>query len=98
MGSREFIEESRGQTVKGAFKFAVNYAADEHGYDGHTGSIAEKSTYVHMGTVDTLEEAYEKAQDYIDEDHPKISDKWGPAGYLQVKDTDIYVFFGYASC
>ncbi len=50
MGAREFIEESKGQTVKEAFRFA------------------------------------------------EISDKWGPAGYLQVKDTDIYVFFGYASC
>lgn len=98
MGASDFIVSSKGDSVKKAFKDAVDRATEYYGNRGYTGSIAEKDSYVKMGVAATLEEAEDMAANYISEFHPKINDKWGPAGYIVVDDgTDTYVFFGYAS-
>lgn len=46
MGAKLFGVTEQNDTVDGAFTAAVERALRDHGYDGYTGTIAEKSDYV----------------------------------------------------
>lgn len=95
MGSVDFYQEAEGSSPEEAFNNALQQARWEHGHGGYTGSIAEKDSFVTMGTASTMEKAYELAYDLLDD--PKVDDKWGPAGVIRIENTNRYLFFGWAS-
>lgn len=98
MGGCDFTVGAKGANAKEAFSRAVEDAKYESGHGGYTGTIAEKGSFVMMGTAKTKKEAYNMAQNFIEEDHPKIADKWGPAGCIAVEEgSGFYLFFGIAS-
>lgn len=81
------------------FDDLVKQAGWDFGHAGYTGTIAEKSDFIYIrmpGKVDVLPTA-EQALQYLaaNDDDPRISDKWGPAGCIRTDDG--YVFFGWAS-
>ena len=98
MGGAWFAEASTGKTAREAFDNAVEEAQYEHGHGGYTGTIAEKTRFVMVGTVATLKEAYELADKLCDDDDARVSDKWGPAGCIAVTSfPNTWVFCGWAS-
>ena len=87
-------------TAEEAFMAARDNAAHDHGHAGYTGTIAEKHEWVGIDKVKTLREAKLIADTMIEEDDPRICDKWGPAGMIEVTgegDDDGFLFFGWAS-
>lgn len=98
MGANTFITEARGSTAQEAFDSAVAAAQYDHGHGGYTGTIAEKHDFVKIATVDTLAEAEALADKIIDACDPRIDDKWGPAGCINIRDGAVhFLFFGWAS-
>jgi hypothetical protein len=95
MGAETFVNMGSGTTAQEAFRSVKRRFVSE---DGYSGTIAEKESIVAMGTAATRAEALAMAENFIDNDDPKISSKWGPAGYIRIDGTDKYVFFGWASC
>lgn len=98
MGAENFYEVSSGENPKDAFERAVKDALYEHGHSGYTGSIAEKNNFT-MATKEILSssEAWKMAESLINTDY---SDKWGPAGCIQLQTEskyNKYLFFGWAS-
>ena len=95
MGAEQFIQTGHGETPQKAFKNAYDEACYEYGNRGYTGSMAEKDSFI---VIDLPQEmsAYEYADKLMDDDDERISDKWGDAGCIKVKDGE-YVFFGWAS-
>jgi hypothetical protein len=106
MGASSFREFHKADdltpaTRKRVFERAVKEAQYEYGHGGYTGTIAEKHDCRFIGGFDTLKEANEHADDLIEKDDPRISDKWGPAGAIEVRNDPKhgkgFVFFGWAS-
>jgi hypothetical protein len=98
MGACDFTVGAKGATAKEAFSRAIEDARYERGHGGYTGTIAEKGTFVKLGAAKTKKEAYALAQQFMDDGDPRIDDKWGPAGCIEVEDTpDFWLFFGWAS-
>lgn len=95
MGAETFIERARGKTAQAAFEAVSEQAAYEHGHGGYTGTIAEKSSFV-MIQLPEGKDAEEYAEELIDDDDERISDKWGPAGCIQI-GPEQFLFFGWAS-
>lgn len=98
MGAETFYETSFGKTPDEAFSNAVANAAYEYGHSGYTGSIAEKTCY----TMATHEIMTDSQADKLSESliETKYSDKWGPAGCIEIQSTSDqkkYLFFGWAS-
>jgi hypothetical protein len=96
MGGTTFTAKAKGKTANDAFEYARAEAFHEYGHRGYTGTIAEKNDF----TVIPLPEgtsAEDFAQKLIDDGDPRIDDKWGPAGCIEVGD-DTWLFFGWASC
>jgi len=95
MGAEWFMCRVNGDDPDEAFVTAVERAAYMNGHGGYTGTIAEKRSYVEIECPDG-----KKAEEYIEEmceeDDERVSDKWGPAGCMQVGDGE-YCFFGWAS-
>ena len=96
MGATTFSTQASGKTASEAFSNAVSSAAYEYGHGGYTGSIAEKHSFVLIGTEPDAASAYKKARLLLDSDDARINDKWGPAGAIRIAGTDEYVFFGWA--
>lgn len=98
MGACTFTVRSKGATAKEAFDKKVSEALHEDGHDGYSGTIAEKRNFVMIPVPDgtTTEQGYAIADKMLDEDDPRIRDKWGPAGCIDLKDGH-YIFFGWAS-
>tara|TARA_B100000131_G_scaffold221323_1_gene212849 strand:- start:37690 stop:38025 length:336 start_codon:yes stop_codon:yes gene_type:complete len=110
MGASTFYQESWGKTPESAFWSAVRDAKWEHGHGGYTGTVAEKSEFVII-PVPEGKEPYQFASQLIDNGDPRVSDKWGPAGCIDLtettrgyekregssEDTPLYLFFGWAS-
>jgi len=85
MGACDFQHYADGIDVKKAFDTATSEAAYEHGHGGYSGTLAEKSNYVVITSTPLLErEAYALADQLMEDDDPRISDKWGPAGAIPV--------------
>jgi hypothetical protein len=100
MGATNFTTTVEVKTdVKTAFHDAKESAAWENGHGGYTGTIAEKGSFINMGTAADIDSAYKKAQDFMDADDARISDKWGPAGAITFphKGKNYVIFFGWAS-
>jgi hypothetical protein len=107
MGATTFFAKATGPTAEEAFKRERWSAQSEYGCGGYTGTIAEKSEFVMIDVGDC--DPYETANKLIDEDDPRVSDKWGPAGCIDLTDTPhafggpngrhrkTYLFFGWAS-
>lgn len=97
MGASDFTIHVKGKTAKDAFNSAREDALYDYGHRGYTGTIAEKHSFVGVGRVKTAKEAITLAYKLIDEQDPRIDDKWGPAGCIEVEEDGSYVFFGWAS-
>ena len=96
MGAEVFSTRARGGTASEAFNEAVEQAYYDYGHAGYTGTICEKDSFkmieVPKGTDPELYADY-----LIDVDDPRIADKWGPAGCIDLGEGE-YLFFGWASC
>jgi hypothetical protein len=92
MGAQSFIISGHlyGRTIEQCFDDARGDRSER----GYTGTIAEKDTFVMMPPIEskTLEAS---AWQYIDDEDPRINEKYGPAGCVQ--DGQWYCFFGWAS-
>jgi len=105
MGATNFECVAAGKTAKKAFETAVKAAQHEHGHSGYTGTIAEKTKFV-MISVPGLSDiknkelqrktAFDFAYSLIDNCDPRVDDKWGPAGCIDLFDGS-FLFFGIAS-
>lgn len=98
MGSLGFVTDRyKANSAKTAFVEAIQDYSFEYGGEGYTGTVAEKESYRMIPySEDSGMTPEEFAWKMIDEDEPRISDKWGPAGCIDCGD-DNYIFFGYAS-
>ena len=98
MGADWFATTAHGKNAKEAFHNAREDARYEHGHAGYTGTVAEKHSFIMIDGPTSLEEAYTFADDLCEQGDPRIDDKYGPAGCLQL-DTpeDTFLFFGIAS-
>jgi hypothetical protein len=107
MGASTFENIGRGKTAREAFDVLVATAKYECGHGGYTGTIAEKYSFTMIPLPTEVRSATDRkalrhlALDYafklIDDDDERVSDKWGPAGCLDLGDGE-YLFFGWASC
>jgi len=86
MGAELFCEYQAGANVAVAFREAVESAKHTFGYEGYTGSVAEKGAYVVVGGGQPmwLADATKLANKLLDENDPRIADKWGQAGAIPV--------------
>ena len=86
MGANSFYTEVQGEPdVKAAFAKAKRDSQFERGHGGFTGEIAEKHDFVIVTTkVCSGHEASELADRLINEQDPRIDDKWGPAGAIPI--------------
>lgn len=95
MGAHEFFTISKGVNAKAAFTDAREQAEWENGHCGYTGTIAEKDKFVMISVPEGVEPII-YANQLMDNDDPRVSDKWGPAGCVKVEEGK-YLFFGWAS-
>jgi hypothetical protein len=95
MGAQEFTHQAKGKTAREAFANAVRQAQHDYGHAGYTGTIAEKNSFVLIPVPDG-EEPVGFANDLLAYDDERVSDKWGPAGCVEVAPGEFY-FFGWAS-
>ena len=95
MGAVDFYQVSKGTSAKDAFRKAVEEAEYECGHGGYSGSIAEKGSFT-MITVPENVKPWSYAEQLIFEGDPRVDDKWGPAGCIDLGDGK-YLFFGIAS-
>lgn len=95
MGACDFYTYGEGKNAAEAFKAAVDQALYDHGHSGYSGTLAEKTDFVEI-PLPKGRDAMEYAEELMDEDDVRITDKWGPAGCLKVKK-GRYLFFGWAS-
>ena len=96
MGADNFGCTGYGKTAREAFQNAREAAQHENGYEGYTGTIAEKDSFK-MICVPQGREHMEYIDELFNNDDRRISDKWGPAGCIKIRDGE-FCFFGYASC
>jgi len=98
MGAQTFEDLAKGETVKKAFRSAIEEAQYESGHGGYTGTIAEKDRYVMVVSCATVKEAQELASKMIEDGDERIDDKWGPAGCIAILEAPgTWLFFGWAS-
>ena len=95
MGACDFYHEASGKTVTEAFTNAREEAYWDHGHSGYTGTIAEKNNFV-MIKLPEGEKPYDYANKLIGDGDPRVDDKWGPAGCIELGE-GRYLFFGWAS-
>jgi len=95
MGACTFFTRAMGATPEKAFRAAVDEAAWDHGHGGYTGTIAEKNSFTLIKVLDG-EDPRRYARDLVDNDDPRVEDKWGPAGCIELSPGSYY-FFGWAS-
>lgn len=85
MGGTTFDHYVDGANVQDAFTKAHEEATYEHGHGGYSGTIAEKGGYTIITNTPLLEsEANALADRLIQDDDPRIRDKWGDAGAIPV--------------
>lgn len=97
MGAQSFIHTGKGDTVQDAFASARDKAAWDYGHGGYTGSLAEKDSFVLIPIPSEWEGTPEQYVNHLfQQDDPRIEDKWGPAGAVEIAPK-TWIFFGYAS-
>lgn len=95
MGASEFFTRAKGKTAKEAFRAAVEEAQYESGHGGYTGTIAEKHEFRLIAVPEGVKPG-DFAERLLSEDDKRVSDKWGPAGCVQL-GVGEWLFFGLAS-
>lgn len=95
MGACTFFVTQSGKTAEQAFQLAVEQARYEYGHGGYTGTIAEKSKFKVIPCPKD-KDPMEYADELLENNDPRVDDKWGPAGCVQVEE-NRYLFFGWAS-
>lgn len=97
MGATSFMNTVEGfPTAKAAFDAARAAAREDFGSGGYTGTIAEKDSFVII-PLPKGTEPYAYARKMLEAEYdPRITDKWGPAGCIEL-GAFKYLFFGYAS-
>lgn len=107
MGAEFFVNRGTHTSAKELFKALKDDAEYDYGHAGYTGTIAEKDDFVMIDAPeimaaskagakwDTIRTLIETKYQYTDD--PRVNDKWGPAGCIQINDNE-WVFFGWASC
>ena len=99
MGADVFMVEASGKTAGEAFRAAQDEAYYLYGHGGYTGTIAEKNEFVSIEFPKDREYNPENVEKYanelLDNDDPRIDDKWGP-GCIKIEE-GRYLFFGWAS-
>ena len=97
MGAYSFSCTGSGQTAKAAFDSACQDARYNYGHGGYTGTIAEKDSFVMIKVPENFTGSEEDYADHlISECDPRIDDKWGPAGCIDLGNGK-WLFFGWAS-
>lgn len=100
MGAAVFENVVSAKNAKEAFYNAVEDACYEYGRNGYTGTIAEKENFV-MIKCPEGEDPFEYSYHLIEKEDPRIDDKWGPAGCIELPGNDTeqkrFLFFGWAS-
>lgn len=94
MGAASFIVSGKGTTAQEAFDLLVKDARHEYGHRGYTGTIAEKNSFIMLEYPDANNQTL-SVTDVLN-NHPKIQDKWGPAGCIECGNGE-FLFFGWAS-
>lgn len=85
MGAYDFQNIVTGSDPQQAFDEVVSDKRFEKGHGGYTGSIGEKDSFTIVATEPmSLDDAEQLANRLMNEDDPRISDKWGPAGAIPV--------------
>lgn len=95
MGAQVFTTIGTGATAQIAFNDEVEHACYTNGHGGYSGTIAEKCEFVMIPCLPGQTEE-DTAQILIRDRDPRIDDKWGPAGCIDMGDGD-FLFFGWAS-
>src|ERR1035437_521723 len=107
MGADPFVQFAFGKDAKAAFAAAVEQAEYSYGHAGYTGTIAEKGEFVLIDKCLNADVARALAEEMADDD--RVSDKWGPAGCIEVEEAvcpnlrppqkgdRLFCFFGWAS-
>ena len=86
MGACDFGQVVEGaETAREAFRKGVADAQHWHGHGGYTGTLAEKDSFC-MIRVPEGEDPFEYADMLIEEDDPRVCDKWGDAGCIDLGD------------
>lgn len=83
MGGDTFTTASWGKTALEAFRKAVEQAEYDYGHAGYTGTIAEKPSFV-MIDLPPFKDPTDLADELILDDDERVSDKWGPAGCIEI--------------
>jgi len=99
MGADTFMVTGHGEDPRTAFSAAVRGAQISYGDRGYTGSLAEKSSFIMIPKPRpdmTGREIADYADQLIDDGDPRVDDKWGPAGCIDMGGGK-YLFFGWAS-
>jgi hypothetical protein len=78
----------RGANAKDVFAELCDQDRWENGHS-YSGGIGMKDSFVLIGTVQTREAARVVADRLIDEADPRIDDKYGPAGCIEVVEPTI---------
>lgn len=95
MGSTTFEVIVKGDTAEDAFAKSREIALMEYGNRGYTGTIAEKTSFLLIEAPEGVS-ADDYADELIERCDPRIDDKWGTAGCIQIKPGE-FLFFGWAS-
>jgi len=96
MGAEVFITRAVGTISSQAFNNAQVEACYEAGNNGYTGTIAEKSEFTMIDCPEGIDpEVY--AWLLIDNEDPRVDDKWGPAGCIDCKNGYLYFLDGQVS-
>jgi len=102
MGAEVFTVYQEGENPDDAFWAAVDQSLYDYGHAGYTGKIAEKDEFTIVRSQPmSRQDANAVANQMIQDDDGRISDKWGPAGAIPVAGengkTAGWLFFGWAS-
>lgn len=98
MGATTFEADYTGKTAQEAFTSAQREARFDHGASGYTGTIAEKDSFIEIPVPkewDTRRQAY--AYHLMENDDPRIDEKWGPAGCILLESRESIEHVPYAT-
>lgn len=95
MSAKSFQTIGIGDSAGDAFDAAVSAAKAQHGAEGFTGSIAEK-TYFTVITAPPGINPHEFANKLFEEDDPRVGTADGPCGAIKINKTS-WLFVGWAN-
>lgn len=100
MGATTFYVVGEGVSARQAFEDLVEQAQHEHGHGGGTGTIAEKDEFalIPAPTFNNDGEVEAYAEHLINAGDPRVDDKWGPAGAIELPGGGRWLFFGWSPC